>query len=308
MKAQVLTTDHWGIPCHFWEHKGSSALGIGLECFAELVMLWQSCLSPTSECVFYTCALTGALNSFRWSPSSWGLGLGAPEAGESSVLCPPQTSRVLSRRQPICLSPQEELRASQVVQLQRIWKHKRPGFDPRVRKIPWKKKRQPTPVFLPGKFHGQRSLVGYSPWDYEESDATDHAHAHDQNWEVQTVRNAIQPHKNILLCYLVAKLCLTLQPHGLYSPPGSSVHGILLARILEWVAIPFSRGSNLSLLCLPRWQVDSLPLRLLGSPPSEYGRIELQIIPRPWDTRVTIGETEGNVDSSLGAQRTVQQD
>ena len=32
------------------------------------------------------------------------------------------------------------------------------------RKIPWKRKWQPTPVFLPGKFHGQRNLVGYSPW------------------------------------------------------------------------------------------------------------------------------------------------
>ena len=35
-----------------------------------------------------------------------------------------------------------------------------PGFDPWVGKIPWKRKWQPTPVFLPGKFHGQRSLVG----------------------------------------------------------------------------------------------------------------------------------------------------
>ena len=35
-------------------------------------------------------------------------------------------------------------------------------------------------------------------------------------------------------CCLVAKLCLTLQPHGLYSPPGSSVHGISQTRILEW--------------------------------------------------------------------------
>ena len=31
---------------------------------------------------------------------------------------------------------------------------------------------QPTPIFLPGKFHGQRSLVGYSPWDHKESDTT----------------------------------------------------------------------------------------------------------------------------------------
>ena len=38
------------------------------------------------------------------------------------------------------------------------------GFDPWVRKIPWRGARQPTPVFLPGKSHGQRTLVGYSPW------------------------------------------------------------------------------------------------------------------------------------------------
>ena len=37
------------------------------------------------------------------------------------------------------------------------------GFDPWVRKIPWRRKWQPTPVFLPGKSHGQRSLAGYSP-------------------------------------------------------------------------------------------------------------------------------------------------
>ena len=36
-------------------------------------------------------------------------------------------------------------------------------FDPWVGKIPWRRKWQPTPVFLPGKSHGQRSLVGYSP-------------------------------------------------------------------------------------------------------------------------------------------------
>ena len=46
------------------------------------------------------------------------------------------------------------------------------------------------------------------------------------------------------LCRLelcVAKLCLTLRPHGLCSLPGSFVHGILQARILEWIAIPFSK-------------------------------------------------------------------
>ena len=42
-------------------------------------------------------------------------------------------------------------------------RHKRHGFDPWVRKIPWRRAWQPTPVFLPGESHGQRSLVmGYS--------------------------------------------------------------------------------------------------------------------------------------------------
>ena len=48
----------------------------------------------------------------------------------------------------------------------------RPGFDPWVGKIPWRRAWQPTPVFLPGESHGQRSLVGYSPWDHKESDMT----------------------------------------------------------------------------------------------------------------------------------------
>ena len=38
------------------------------------------------------------------------------------------------------------------------------GFDPWVRKIPWRREWQPTPGFYAGEFRGQRSLVGYSPW------------------------------------------------------------------------------------------------------------------------------------------------
>ena len=44
---------------------------------------------------------------------------------------------------------------------------RRCGFDPWVRKIPWRRKWQPTPVLVPGKPHAQRSLVGYSPWDHK---------------------------------------------------------------------------------------------------------------------------------------------
>jgi len=46
------------------------------------------------------------------------------------------------------------------------------GFNPRVRKIPWRRKWQPTPVFLLRKAHRQRSLTGYNPWDCTESGTT----------------------------------------------------------------------------------------------------------------------------------------
>ena len=50
---------------------------------------------------------------------------------------------------------------------------KRHRFDPWVRKIPWRREWQLIPVFLPGKSHGQRSLVGYSPWSQKELDMTE---------------------------------------------------------------------------------------------------------------------------------------
>ena len=42
-----------------------------------------------------------------------------------------------------------------------------------VGKIPWRREWQPSPVFLPGEFHGQRSLTGYNPWGYKELDTTE---------------------------------------------------------------------------------------------------------------------------------------
>ena len=50
---------------------------------------------------------------------------------------------------------------------------RRPRFDPWGRKILWRREWLPTPVFLPGEFHEQRSLVGYSPWGHKESDMTE---------------------------------------------------------------------------------------------------------------------------------------
>ena len=51
-----------------------------------------------------------------------------------------------------------------------------PEFDPWVGKIPWGRKWQSTLGLMPGKSHGQRSLVGYSPWGRKESDMTERLH------------------------------------------------------------------------------------------------------------------------------------
>ena len=46
-------------------------------------------------------------------------------------------------------------------------------FNPWVSKMLWRRKWQPTPVFLPGKSHGWRTLAGYSPWGHKELDTTE---------------------------------------------------------------------------------------------------------------------------------------
>ena len=71
-----------------------------------------------------------------------------------------------------------------IEQIQRWWLRRlsvylqcgRLGFDPWIGKIPWRRKQQSTPVLLPGKSHGQRSLVGYSLWGRKESDTTERLH------------------------------------------------------------------------------------------------------------------------------------
>ena len=75
--------------------------------------------------------------------------------------------------------------ASWVAQLVRIHLQCRiPQYDSWVRKIPWRRKWQPTPGFLPGESHGQRSLVGYSPRGHKESDMTEQLHFDFYNYTV----------------------------------------------------------------------------------------------------------------------------
>ena len=85
-------------------------------------------------------------------------------------------------------------------------------FSPWVGQIPWRRKWQATPVFLPGKSHGQRSLVGLSPQGHAAAAA-----------------------KSLQSC---PTLCNPIDG----SPTGSPVPGILQARTLEWVAISFSNA------------------------------------------------------------------
>ena len=71
-----------------------------------------------------------------------------------------------------------KVKTSLVAQWSRIHlqfrRHRRCGFYPWVRKILWRRKWQPTPVFLLGESHRQGSLAGYSPWGRKESDMTEY--------------------------------------------------------------------------------------------------------------------------------------
>ena len=69
-------------------------------------------------------------------------------------------------------------KASLVAQMVKCLQCRRPGFDPWVGKIPWRRKWQPTPVLWPGKSHGRRSLVGYCPWGHKDSDRIERLHFH----------------------------------------------------------------------------------------------------------------------------------
>ena len=65
-------------------------------------------------------------------------------------------------------------------------RHKRPGFNPWDGKISRRRAWQPTPAFLPGEPHGQKSLVGTSPWGHKETDTTEAGtHAHTGSWTMK---------------------------------------------------------------------------------------------------------------------------
>ena len=187
---------------------------------------------------------------------------------------------------------------------------KRCEFHLRVGKMPWRRKWQPTRVFLPGKSHGWRNLVGHSLRGRKESDTTEQlhftsysffptkrqhslyllfriflihlmiclgscyrsVHKRSQSYCVEDFvfmshksfnqpplrphfstlqrlsRCIYFPHVRAQLCTRVCSVCVCVCSQSClslcnpmdYSLPGSSVHGIFQARVLEWVAISFS--------------------------------------------------------------------
>ena len=143
---------------------------------------------------------------------------------------------------------------------------------------------QPTPVLLSGEPHGQRSLAGYSPWVTKSQTRLKQLSAPKWTGCEQPARAGVEPGRydltgtRVLLrgTYVSGSvspsLCLTLGDPVDCSPPGSCVHGILQARVLEWVAIPFSRGSSWprDWIWSPALQADSLPSEPPGKPSSYF--------------------------------------
>ena len=162
----------------------------------------------------------------------------------------------------------------------RCKKHK---FDPWVRKIPWSMKGQPASVFLPGKFHGQRSLEGYHPW----------GHRVRQDWATKHARTRARTHTHYIFfihssiarhlgCLPFLTVCAHLLSHvQLFVTPWTVVRQAPLSidspgkntgvgcYFFLWGYSP-TQGLNPHLLHLLHWQTVSLPLSHLGSPITQF--------------------------------------
>ena len=105
-------------------------------------------------------------------------------------------------------------------------------------KIPWRRERLPIPVFWPGEFHRL-----YSPWGHKELDMTDWLTLLFIEFTVSCVNTNLQhPWEHYLVSKHESESRLVVSDS--LRPLDYTVHGILQARILEWVAFPFSRGSS----------------------------------------------------------------
>ena len=105
----------------------------------------QECCLQAFVAHLHPLSLHVDLSNSKVKASSWSVNLSLANT------TPSNRASLVAQQESICL------------QCRRL----RLGFSPWVGKIPWRRKWQPTPVFLPGKSHGQRSLEGYNPWGYK---------------------------------------------------------------------------------------------------------------------------------------------
>ena len=148
----------------------------------------------------------------------------------------------------------------------------RPGFDPCVGKIPWRREPLPTPVYLPGEFHGQRNLVGYSPLDLKESDMTE--------WlklSQTSILGLYSPLKWCLLRHQTTSPLWRLRSRRYYSHFTDRKQRL---RGLKW----FAHGHNLDNFHGCTWTLDCLTWNPRLPPPEPWTSIGLSLCHRPTDT------------------------
>ena len=131
-------------------------------------------------------------------------------------------------------------------------RHKRRGFDPSIRKIPWRRSWQSTQVFLSGESVGERSQTSYSLWGHKESDKTEQLNAHSRN------------QRNI-----VKQLSWNLRERASYSDWSQELNslGIKQGLASELVSCPSCDPGPFGLIGIIEralWQVLSLQLSSLG--------------------------------------------
>ena len=111
---------------------------------------------------------------------------------------------------------------------------KRSEFDPWVENTPWRRKCQSSPVFLPGKSHGQRSLAGYSPWGHKELDTTEQLTHNNISNKIKSPFHVSLKHQilniRVILIFSIIFNVFNHMRHGLKSPFQNKVQNKFLER------------------------------------------------------------------------------
>ena len=141
----------------------------------------------------------------------------------------------------------------------------------KVGKFLWRREWQSTPVFLPGEFHGQKSLAGYSPWGGKESDTTERL-TYIHNIHIHSFPLPIFPIELYEFFIYFTCVCYPLSRVRLFVTPRTVAHQASLSmeysRQEYWSGLPFPSPEELPNpgieLWSPAWQADSLLFELQG--------------------------------------------